>query len=118
MLKTNTGFVLVFWWGVKLSKEDVRISERVSANPFWQGLGWRRLLAFLVSCPLALQKAIARERARGRAGVQDRTEGVPIRFGGGSYRIRILLYLDVSCVYPVEYMYPIQFPNRCRVGAL
>ena len=26
--------------------------------------------------------------------------------GGGSYRIRILLDRDVSCMYPVEYMYP------------
>ena len=32
--------------------------------------------------------------------------GGPILWGGGSYRIRILMYRDVSCMYPVEYMYP------------
>ena len=30
----------------------------------------------------------------------------PIRFGVVSYTIRILMYPDVSGVYPVEYMYP------------
>ena len=30
----------------------------------------------------------------------------PIVFGSVSYQIRILMYPDVSCVYPVKYMYP------------
>ena len=31
--------------------------------------------------------------------------GFPIVFGVFSYRIRILMYRDVSCMYPVGYMY-------------
>ena len=31
--------------------------------------------------------------------------GFPIRFGVFSYTIRILMYHDVSCMYPVGYTY-------------
>ena len=46
--------------------------------------------------------------------------GFPILGGGVSYTIRILLYLDVSCVYPVEYMYPecILMYLKCILNAL
>ena len=34
-----------------------------------------------------------------------RAVGFPIVLGGISYRIRILMYRDVSCMYPVGYTY-------------
>ena len=44
----------------------------------------------------------------------------PIRFGVVSYTIRILMYPDVSRVYPVEYMYPwcILMYLKCILNAL
>ena len=59
--------------------------------------------------------ALKRARPRGGKG------GFPLRFGGVSCTIRILLYLDVSCVlYPVEYMYPecILMYLKCILNAL
>ncbi len=41
------------------------------------------------------------ERARGLGG----QGGVVIEFGGGCYWIRILMYRDVSCMYPEGYTY-------------
>ena len=40
--------------------------------------------------------------------------------GGISYQIRILLYRDVSCMYPVEYMHPgcILMYLKCILNAL
>ena len=35
-----------------------------------------------------------------------RRTGSASQMGNVSYQIRILMYLDVSCVYPAEYMYP------------
>ena len=63
----------------------------------------------------------AGEEVAGRSGQRSVSGGVGETGGKGgvlyvlspgSYRIRILLYIDVPCVYPVEYMYPECILNR------
>ena len=57
-------------------------------------------------CVLALGRALRIAYCVLRIGAKGQV-GFPIRLGGVSYTIRILMYLDVSCVYPEGYMYPL-----------
>ena len=62
-------------------------------------------LSLVTSCASASCAARRGSYAAGERGESGYISYSCIVFGYISYQIRILMYLDVSCVYPVKYMY-------------